>query len=95
MQPLDIVCFSPLKTAITSEVDIIFRKSVISLLRVEWTSAYIRARARCFKPYTIEAAFRKASIYLLDPEVILSTLPTPQATLPSGSDSITLLEDMP
>ena len=95
MQPLDIACFSPLKTAITSEVDAIFRKSVMSLLRVEWTSAYIRARARCFKPYTIEAAFSKAGIYQLDPEVILSTLEPPRATLPSRSGNSTLLEDMP
>ena len=94
-QPLDIACFSPLKTAITSEVDAIFRKSVMSLLRVEWTSAYIRARARCFKPYTIESAFRKAGIYPLDPKIILSTLPTPRATLASGSENSTLLEDMP
>jgi hypothetical protein len=95
IQPLDIACFSPLKTMITSEVDVIFRKSVTNLLRVEWTSAYIRARARCFKPYTIEAVFRKAGIYLLDPEIILSTLPTPRATLPLGSNSTTLLEDIP
>ena len=94
-QPLDIACFSPLKTAITSEVDAIFRKSVTSLLRVEWTSAYIRARARCFKPYTIESGFREASIYPLDPEVILSTLEPPRATLPSRSENSTLLEDMP
>ena len=94
-QPLDIACFSPLKTAITSEVDAIFRKSVTSLLRVEWTSAYIRARARCFKPFSIESAFREAGIYPLDPEVILSTLEPPRATLPSGSENSTLLEDMP
>jgi hypothetical protein len=30
------------------------------LLRVEWTSAYIKARARCFKPSSIESGFRKA-----------------------------------
>jgi hypothetical protein len=40
-QPLDIACFSPLKTAITSEIDAIFRNSVRRLLRVEWTSASI------------------------------------------------------
>jgi hypothetical protein len=76
-QPLDIACFSPLKTAITSEIDAIFRNSVRRLLKVEWTSAYIRARARCFRPSTIESAFRKSSIYPLDPEIILSTLLTP------------------
>jgi hypothetical protein len=80
---------------ITSKVNVIFRKLVTSLLYIEWTLVYIRARAKCFKPYTIEAVFRKASIYLLDPEVILSTLPTPYTTLPLGSNSTTLLKDIP
>jgi hypothetical protein len=51
--------------------------------------------ARCFKPYTIESAFRKAGIYSLDPEVILSTLSTPRAILSSRPDSTILLESMP
>jgi hypothetical protein len=76
-QLLDIACFSPLKTVITSKIDAIFRNSVRYLLRVGWTSTYIRAGARCFKPSTIESAFRKSSIYLLDPKIILLTLPTP------------------
>jgi hypothetical protein len=44
------------------------------LLRVEWTSAYIKARARCFKPSSIESGFRKAGIYPFDPEILLSTI---------------------
>ena len=56
-QPLDLSIFGPLKTAINLEVDRIFRHSTIRLLRVEWTSAYIKARARCFKPSSIESGF--------------------------------------
>jgi hypothetical protein len=55
------------------------------LLRVEWTSAYIKARARCFKPSSIESGFRKAGIYLFSPEILLSTL-TPPPRTPSPND---------
>jgi hypothetical protein len=94
-QPLDIACFSPLKTAITSKIDAIFRNLVRCLLRVEWTSAYIRARARCFQASTIESAFRKSGIYPLDPEIILSTLPTPGATILQDDENSSLLEEVP
>jgi hypothetical protein len=93
-QPLDIACFLPLKTAITSEIDAIFRNPVRRLLRVEWTSAYIRARARCFQPSNIEFAFRKSGIYPLDPEIILSTLHTPRETMPVGDENSSLLEEV-
>ena len=52
------------------------------LPRVEWTSAYIKARARCFRPFSIESGFRKAGIYPFDPEILLSTLKPPPITPP-------------
>jgi hypothetical protein len=74
IQPLDLSIFGPLKTAINLEVDRIFRYSTTRLLYVEWTSAYIKARARCFRPSSIESWFRKAGIYPFNPEILLSTL---------------------
>jgi hypothetical protein len=44
-QPLDLSIFGPLKTVINLEVDRIFRHSTMRLPHVEWTSAYIKARA--------------------------------------------------
>ena len=44
---------------------------------VEWTSAYIKARARCFRPSSIESGFRKARIYLFDPKILLLALTSP------------------
>jgi hypothetical protein len=79
-QPLDLSIFAPLKTAINLEVDRIFRHSTMRLPRVEWTSAYIKARARCFNPSSIESGFRKAGIYPFDPETLLSTLTPPPRT---------------
>jgi hypothetical protein len=50
------------------------------LPRVKWTSAYMKARARCFKPSFIESGFRKAGIYPFDPKTLLSTLTPPPRT---------------
>jgi hypothetical protein len=79
-QPLDLSIFGPLKTAINLEVDRIFRHSTVFLPRIEWTSAYIKARVRCFKPSSIESGFRKAGIYPFNPEILLSTLTPPPRT---------------
>jgi len=55
------------------------------LPRVEWTLAYIKARARCFRPSSIESGFRKAGICPFDPEILLSTLEPPPITPPPES----------
>jgi hypothetical protein len=86
-QPLDLLIFGPLKTVINLEVDRIFRHSTMRLPRVEWTSAYIKARARCFKPSSIESGFRKAGIYPFNPEILLSTL-TPPPRTPSPENQV-------
>jgi hypothetical protein len=52
----------------------------MQLPRVEWTSAYIEARVQCFRPSSIESGFRKAGIYLFDPEILLSALTPPRRT---------------
>jgi hypothetical protein len=57
------------------------------LLRIEWTSAYIKARVRCFRPSSIESGFRKAGIYPFNPEILLSTL-TPPPRTPSPENQV-------
>jgi hypothetical protein len=86
-QPLNLSIFGPLKTAFNLEVDQIFRHSTMRLPRIEWTSAYIKARARCFRPSSIESGFRKAGIYPFYPEVLLSTLTLPPRT-PSPENQV-------
>jgi hypothetical protein len=80
--------FGPLKTAINLEVDRIFRHSTIRLPHVEWTTAYIKARARCFKPSSIESGFRKAGIYPFYPEILLSSLTPPPRTSSLGNQVV-------
>jgi hypothetical protein len=58
------------------------------LLRIEWTSAYIKARARCFRPSSIESGFRNAGIYPFNPEILLSTLTPPPRTPSPGSQVV-------
>jgi hypothetical protein len=57
------------------------------LPRVEWTLAYIKARARCFRRSSIESSFRKARIYLFNPEILLLTL-TPPPSAPSLENQV-------
>jgi hypothetical protein len=57
------------------------------LPRVEWTSAYIKARARCFRPSSIESGFRKAGIYPFHPKILLLTL-TPPPRTPSPENQV-------
>ena len=92
-QPLDLSIFGPLKTAINLEVDRIFRNSTMRLLHVEWTSAYIKARARCFKPFSIESGFRKAGICPSYPEILLSTLTLPPRTPSPGNQVVSQISD--
>jgi hypothetical protein len=84
-QPLDLSIFGLLKTVLNLEVDRIFRYSTIRLPCVEWTSAYIKARVCCYRLSSIESGFRKAGIYLFDPEILLSTLQPLPVTPPPES----------
>ena len=63
------------------------------LLCIEWTSAYIKARARCFKPSSIESGFRKAGIYPFYPEILLSTLTPPPRTPSPGNQVVSQVSD--
>ena len=87
-QPLDLSIFGPLKTVLNLEVDRIFRHSTMRLPHVEWTSAYIKARVRYFKPSSIESGFRKAGIYPFNPEILLLTLTPPPRTPSPGNQVI-------
>jgi hypothetical protein len=94
-QPLDVSCSRPLKTAINIEIDRIFRVSDAWIHYSEWTSAYIKARKRCFRGFHIESAFEKTGIYPFNPEIILDTLEQPEET-PSTEFAITAeIEDLP
>jgi hypothetical protein len=63
------------------------------LPRVEWTSAYIKARARCFRPSSIESGFQKAGIYPFNPKILLLTLTPPPRTPSPGIQVVSQISD--
>lgn len=77
LQPLDVGLFGPLKRALSTEIDRLFRLDTRRIPRIEWTEAFITARSRAFTTRNVESAFRASGIYPLSPITILSTLQMP------------------
>jgi hypothetical protein len=48
LQPLDVGVFSPLKQALSAEIEKLFCLDTRRIPRIEWTEAYITARAKAF-----------------------------------------------
>jgi hypothetical protein len=94
LQPLDVGVFSPLKRALSTEIEKLFRLDARRILRIEWTEAYITARSRAFIPRSIESSFRASGIYPLSPITILSTLRMPTSTPPTTPPPITTPNDL-
>jgi hypothetical protein len=95
LQLLDVGVFSPLKRALSAEIEKLFRLDTRRILRVEWTEAYITARNRAFIPRSIESSFRASGIYPLSPITILSTLRMPTLGPPTTPPPITILHSVP
>jgi hypothetical protein len=74
LQPLDVGVFSPLKQALSAEIEKLFRLDTRRILRIEWTEAYITAWAKAFTSRNIELLFRASGIYPISLITILSTL---------------------
>jgi len=94
LQPLDVGVFSPVKRALSSEIEKLFRLDTRRIPRIEWTEAYITARARAFTSRNIESSFRASGIYPLSPITILSTLRMPTSTPPTTPPPITTPRDL-
>jgi hypothetical protein len=94
LQPLDVGVFSPLKRALSTEIEKLFRLDTRRIPRIEWTEAYITARNRAFIPRSIESSFRASGIYPLSPITILSTLRMPTSTPPTTPLPITTPNDL-
>jgi hypothetical protein len=94
LQPLDVGVFSPLKRALSTEIEKLFRLDTRRIPRIEWTEAYITARSRAFIPRSIESSFRASGIYPLSPITILSTLRMPTPTSRVTPPPITTPNDL-
>ena len=94
LQPLDVGIFAPLKRALSSRVDALFRLDAGRVPRVEWTTGYIEAREQAFTTSNILSSFRATGVSQLSPITILSTLrmPTPPHTTPQPIESTAALD---
>ncbi|KAM0708863.1 hypothetical protein Q7P35_002899 [Cladosporium inversicolor] len=94
LQPLDIGIFSPVKRALSAEIEKLFRLSTLRIPRIEWTTAYIIARDKAFTIRNVESSFRASGIYPLSPITILSTLRMPTPTSRVTPPPITTPNDL-
>jgi DDE superfamily endonuclease len=74
LQPLDVGCFSPLKTAYGRLVADLARRQIFHVDKPDFLAMYHQARASIFSEKTIKNAFKATGIVPFDPEYVLSKL---------------------
>jgi hypothetical protein len=86
LQPLDIGCFSPLKTAYSKQIEHLVKNHIYHITKVEFLPAFKEAFDKAFTLSNIQGAFRGSGIFLFNPEAVLSQLSpilrTPSPDLP-------------
>jgi hypothetical protein len=86
LQPLDIGCFSPLKTAYSKQIEYLVKNHIHHITKVEFLSAFKIAFDQAFTTSNIQGSFRGSGIYPFNPETVLSNLDvivrTPSPELP-------------
>ena len=71
IQPLDVGVFSPLKAAMKSQLNTIFRTGIARLKKAEWIENYVKAREKAIIQQNIEAGWRGAGLWPINPVRIL------------------------
>jgi hypothetical protein len=74
LQPLDIGCFSPLKTVYSKQIEDLVKNQIYHITKVEFLSAFKKAFYQAFTLSNIQGAFRGFGIFPFDPEAMLSRL---------------------
>lgn len=80
LQPLDVVCFQPLKNNHKKAVEMATRTGCTEFNKVEFLNAYHAIRMATFKRSTILSAWEKSGIFPYNPEIVYMRLPTPIRT---------------
>jgi hypothetical protein len=78
-QPCDVAVFSPLKTAYCEQVEQLEQGSVNAISKEHFTCLFKPARERAFTAKNIKASFAASSLYPLNPDRVLRTVPKPLA----------------
>jgi hypothetical protein len=74
LQPLDVSCFSPLKTAYGQEIAELARHGVFHVDKEEFLYIYPRVRTTVFTEQSIQSGFRAIGLLPAYPERVLSSL---------------------
>ena len=89
LQPLDVSCFSPLKTAYSKQIEHLVKNKIHHITKVEFLPAFKQAFDQAFTLSNIQGAFRGSSIFPFDPEAMLHrvgpAIRTPSPELPTQS----------
>ena len=74
LQPLDVGCFSPLKTVYGRQVEGLMRLGVNHISKEEFLTAYLEVHKATFTTSNIRAGFAATRLVLYEPERVLSNL---------------------
>ena len=75
-QPLDLCIFGPFKQHMTAELQGIISMEVARLHKVEWLSAYARARKQALRKENILSAFSTAGLFPFSPQKVYGRFPS-------------------
>jgi hypothetical protein len=89
LQPLDVGCFGPLKTAFSKQNQDLIRNHVFHVTKVDFITAFKQAFLASFTQANIQAGFRGSGLHPFDPEAALFHLdPVPMSlSQPSSQES--------
>jgi hypothetical protein len=90
LQPLDVGCFSPLKTVYGHEVSELARRGVFHVDKLDFLWIYTRIRLIALSEQNIKAGFQATGLIPFSPERVLTCLtvvrtPSPPGTAADGS----------
>jgi hypothetical protein len=86
LQPLDVSCYSPLKSAYGHEIGQLGRQRVFHVDKDEFLYVYPRVRAQIFSDQSIQSGFRATGLVPFNPDRVLSNLTivrTPSPPVPA------------
>jgi hypothetical protein len=89
LQPLDVGCFGPLKTAFSKQNQDLIRNHIFHITKVDFLATFYTAFLATFTQNNIKAGFRSSGLYPCNPEAVLSQLdPVPRSpSLPLSQES--------
>jgi DDE superfamily endonuclease len=74
LQPLDVVCFQPLKHYHRKAIDSALRVGIFNFNRLEFIAAFQDMRKQAFKPSTICSSFEATGLIPFDPDKVVKPL---------------------